>query len=200
MAVAAALAAAVTSWWDDGGDHVVHLFEASGASWTPLRVFGGGFGRPGREDGQLRRPYGVRVTADGTGVAVADFGNGRVSLFDCRDGSFVRHLAGGLQHAIDTEECSGGWLVACDGPYSVEFVGSGSGVCRATLGRSGKGLGEFVNPISLAIVPGLGLVVRESFGQRLQVFATPDDVAMATMSPTRVAWMVAVGRGILCRR
>ena len=51
------------------------------------------------------------------------------------------------------------------------------------------------------MVPDLGLVVRESgsYG-RVQVFTTPDTIAMASMSPCRVAWMVAVSRGLLRRR
>ena len=48
-----------------------------------------------------------------------------------------------------------------------------------------------------AEVPGLGLVVQEwGNGGRLQVFATRDAMAMASMSPGRVAWMGAVVRGV----
>jgi hypothetical protein len=49
---------------------------------------------------------------------------------------------------------------------------------------------------ALALMPGGGLVVRE-FGNdgRVQFFATPDAIAMASMSAVRVAWMVAVARG-----
>jgi hypothetical protein len=48
-------------------------------------------------------------------------------------------------------------------------------------------------------VAGLGLVVREDGNSRLQVFATPDTIAMAGMSNFRVAWMVAVVRASLHR-
>ena len=53
---------------------------------------------------------------------------------------------------------------------------------------------------ALALVPGLGLVVRE-IGKvgRLQFFATPDSIAMATMSPYRVAWMIGVARCAVAR-
>ena len=34
-------------------------------------------------------------------------------------------------------------------------------------------------------------------GSRLHVFTHPDMVSMATMSPCRVAWMVAVARGLM---
>ncbi len=49
-------------------------------------------------------------------------------------------------------------------------------------------------------MPGLGLVVRERSDRRLQVFATPDTIAMAAMCPVRVAWMAAVARGVLRRQ
>ena len=47
------------------------------------------------------------------------------------------------------------------------------------------------------LLPGLWLVVRE-YGNsgRLQFFATPDAIAMASMSPCRVAWMGVVARGL----
>jgi hypothetical protein len=60
--------------------------------------------------------------------------------------------------------------------------------------------GEFDFPVALAVVPGLGLVVRELDGCRLQVFATPDTIAMAAMSHVRVAWMVVVARGVFRRQ
>ena len=85
-------------------------------------------------------PYGLRFTSDGSGLAVADFGNDRVSLFRVGDGSFVRHVATGLRTPRDVEECEGGWLVACVDSHTVEFVGGGvGGVGRATLGKEGCG-------------------------------------------------------------
>jgi hypothetical protein len=194
---------AVSTWKLYGsGDHVVRLFEGSGASWTAVRVVGGGFGGPGRADGQLGLPYGLRFTGDGTGLAVADASNGRVSVFRVEDGSFARHVATGLSGPLDVEECEGGWLVACWGSHTIEFVGGGvdGGVGRARLGKYGRGDGEFYNPSALALVPDLGLVVREhGNGGRVQFFATPDTIAMASLSVARVGWMVAVVRGILRR-
>jgi hypothetical protein len=165
---------------------------------------GGGVGAPGSADGQLHRPYGLRFSADGTGLAVADASNNRVSVFFVEDGSFVRHVTTGLDGSpYDVEECEGGWMVACPLANTIAFVGGGSvgcggdsGVGRARLGKVGSGDGEFVLPSALALVPGLGLVVRDVGNRgRLQVFATPDAIAMASMSAWRVAWMVAVARG-----
>ena len=55
-------------------------------------------------------------------------------------------------------------------------------------------------PAALAVVPGLGLVVREYGNGRLQVFATPDTIAMASMSHVRVTWLCVVARGVLRRQ
>ena len=117
---------------------------------------------------------------------------------------FVRHVATGLSCPQDVEECEGGLLVACSSMGTIEFVGAGGDVDRggrASLGKRGNGDGEFNLPSALAMVPGLGLVARENGnGGRVQFFATPDTIAMASMSPCRVAWMVAVSRGLLRRR
>jgi hypothetical protein len=67
--------------------------------------------------------------------------------------------------------------VVCVGSATVEFVcdgvgGDGGG--RPSLGKAGggdgSGDGEFCVPTALAVVPGLGLVVREYYNERLQVF------------------------------
>ncbi len=167
---------AVSAWKDAWqGDHVVRVFEGSGARWRVARVVAGGFGSA---DGQLKVPLGLRFTGDGTGLVVTD--DHRVSVFRVEDGSFVRHMATGLGAPYDVEECDGGWLVACYGPYPIEFVPDaiefvggdvdGGGVGRARLGTQGSGDGEFSWPSALALVPGLGLVVREWGNDRFQVF------------------------------
>jgi hypothetical protein len=196
---------AVSDWNRyDSGDHVVRVFEGSGASWTAVRVLAGGFGAPGDADGQLMSPRGLRFTADGTGVVVADMGNHRVSVLRVEDGSFVRHVghvASGLGSSpFDVEECEGGWLVACWDSGTIEFVSDGVDGGVGGTGEWGSGDWGLEAPSALALVPGLGLVVREwGNGGWLQFFATPDAIAMASMSAARVAWMVAVARGVLQR-
>ncbi len=169
---------AVSAWKRvDSGDHVVVVYRGSGAVWEAVRVIGGGFGRPGSRDGQLRMSYGLRFSSDGSGVCVADYGNNRASMFRVGDGGFVKHMARGLSGPYDVEEVEGGWLVACAGSDTVEFVGDGvdgDGGGRPSLGMAGggegSGDGEFDVPTALAVVPGLGLVVREFGNYRLQVF------------------------------
>jgi hypothetical protein len=153
---------AVSAWKvSAGGDHVVHLFEGTCGCWAPLRLLAGGFGGPGRADGQLSHPYGLRFTSDGTGLAVADWCNDRVSMFLVEDGSFARHtpVDASLRRPYDVEECDGGWLVACCGSDTVEFISSGLGEA-VSLGRLGDAEGEFRGPSALALVPGVGLVVK----------------------------------------
>ena len=42
------------------------------------------------------------------------------------NGTFVRHLTNGVVGPYDVEECGCGWLVACGGSDSVDFVRSGA--------------------------------------------------------------------------
>lgn len=191
-------------------DHAVHLFAGGGTTWTQIRVI-----RPdsGPRDGQLEEPEGVRFSADGTEVAVADYGNNRVSLFRVADGSFVRHVAQQLDVPWDVEECADGWLVAAANAHMVahrqeeidDGVVSGkwnprhhrlSGVAYQSREQDGA---QF-RPVILALVPGLGLLMREYYSERVEVFVFPDVIAMTAMSVCRVGWMVAVVRGMHCRR
>ena len=199
---------AVSAWRSHISAHLVHVFQGSagdGPSWCRVRVLAGGFGGPGDAAGQLHRPYGLRFTADGSRVAVADWGNRRVSVFNAGDGAFDRHASTALPGPFDVEECGGGWLVACDMSNSVEFVASGGSGVGSTLGatsfgRQGEGHSEFSWPTALALVPDLGLAVREFFnGGRLQVFAARDAIAMASMSVARTTWLACVARAVIRR-
>jgi hypothetical protein len=189
---------AVIAWKEaSSGDHVVVVYRGSGAVWEAVRVIGGGFGSPGACDGQLDAPFGLRFSAGGSEMCVADAFNNRISLFRVDAGGFVRHVATDLSKPHDVEEVEGGWLVACCASDTVEFVGDGI---------TDDGFGclhldeQYCFPAALAVVPSLGLVVREvGKGGRLQVFATPDAIAMASMSPTRVSWMCAMARAALRR-
>jgi hypothetical protein len=95
---------AVSAWKHGGcGDHLVRLFEGSGATWRAARVVGGGVGGLGSADGQLHRPFGLRFSADGTGLAVADASN-QGSRAGARPGARLGSstVPGTLAHDYDT--------------------------------------------------------------------------------------------------
>jgi DNA-binding beta-propeller fold protein YncE len=202
---------AVSAWKESFcGDHVIILYRRNSVVvWETVQVIGGGFGRPGPRDGQLNRPHGLRFNGDGSVICVADRSNDRASMFRVDNGDFVRHIDTSLCYPKDVEEVEGGWLVACTCSHTVVFVSDGGddggGGGWPSLGKAGGGYGsgdgELHNPVALATVPGLGLAVRDCWNGRLQVFATPDTIAMLTtnMSGIRIAWMSAVARAVLNR-
>ncbi len=194
---------AVSAWKDRfGGDHVVVVYRGEGVEWEAVRVIGGGVGAG---DGQLNIPVGLRFSWDGTVICVADYWNNRASVFRADDGGLLRHIIFPAEDSPrDVEVVEGGWLAACSDSAKVEFVSNTTGDIggRPSLGKAGGGWGvgdgEFMCPSALAVVPGLGLVVREydDCGW-FQVFAAHDTIAMTAMSCVRVAWMVAVARAAL---
>jgi hypothetical protein len=93
---------------------------------------------------------------------------------------------------MDVEECvieggRAGWVM-CHSGGLVAVADNANAVARSR--------NSDLYPLALAAVPGLGLVVvRHDTG--VQFLATPDAVAMASMSSCKVAWMAAVRRGLL---
>lgn len=177
--------AAVSAWkFVCRGDHVVHVFHGDGESkWTAVRVIDHG------RDTRLWAPYGLRFTADGLKVAVTNCHNSGLSVFSTEDGSLHRHMAIGVAFwvSMDCENWEDGWIVCDDRSGDLVVVADkDTGASVVTRGGSGD------TAYALAVVPGVGVVVRHCSG--LQFLATPDAVAMASMSYCKVAWMTAVGR------
>jgi hypothetical protein len=191
-----------TSYYDC--DHAIHLFEDHGGRWAPLRSLCAGFGRPGWADGQLSQPYGLRFAADGNTIAVADSNNGRVCVVRVDNGSFVQHAGTELRGPMDVEECEGGWLVACTDSHSVVLVSGG--VARGKFRGWGVQFSDSGSddhdsdvdsedgdddpesdaawyPTNLALVPGLGLAVRDlGTGGWIQVFCIPPSTLESTLT------------------
>lgn len=149
---------AVSSWGRSFSalDHVVRVFEGSsdGKTWALLRVLGRG-PKPGAV---LYRPGGLRFTAGGRVVFVADTSNCRVVAFRVADGAFLRHFTMHDGHPLDIEECAEGWCVAWwmardDGP-TVGLYGP-EGMIGLALGLE--------NPQAVAASPH-GLLVRTMCG------------------------------------
>lgn len=167
-------------------DHVIRLYEGAEAEWTLLRVIGGGFGGPGPADGQLHDPRGLRFVEDGTVLAVADKENDRVSTFRTADGAFVTHVATRLPKPEDVECNQDGWLVPCLMSGTVEAL-SPSGKHLGSLGTASmqstgtpgtwRGL---ASPVGIALVPGLGLLVRDSAHTEVLVMNVSCTVARDT--------------------
>ena len=157
-------------------------------------MIGGGFGAPGSEDGQLHLPLGLRFSATGAMICVADCGNARACLLRVEDGGFVRHVALDLDHPFDVEEVACGWLVACYESGAVEVWGDKDARWPLDV-LDREGAGGLAYPEALALVPDVGLVVLDgSKGGRVVLYSTPDALAMAAMTPLRVGWMVGVAR------
>jgi hypothetical protein len=177
MGVAAHGTKVAVSMWQRGGGGAVCMYEGEGTTWTSTRMV------------HCCLSYGLRFTADGTGLVVAglmEAGGCSVSLLCAKDGSFVRHLATGLCNVISVEECEAGrWALASWDSDTVVFVG-GTSVA-----------GNFKKPSALAYAPGLGLLVRDNDG--VQLFATVDAIAMAAMSVMKTTWMATVLRGAIGR-
>ncbi len=194
---------AVSVYVRGGAPSFVQLYEGTGALWTITR----------RIIGPVVHTCGVRFTDDGEELVVADDCDGSfcVSLFRVNDGAFVRHLVTGLHECpADVEECGEyGWALTEWYFGSILFAGGasyGDILVGTHGGRYGDYYGDFNYPTTMAFVSGFGLVVRdngvsedsgdEDSGDqgRVQIFVTPDAVAMAAMSVMRTTWMATVLR------
>jgi hypothetical protein len=166
----------------------VHVFEGEGGDWTPLWVIGAGIVKvcngPG-EDDDWSRPGGLCFTSDGTGLAVV---SGSLSLFSMVDGAFVRHIAEDLgNYTGQVEQSDDGWLVGHHGRNTVVAIGNSSPESRQW---------RWPCP-GFALARELGLLFGvHAESRRVLVHATPEAVAMAVMSPARVAWLGAVARAV----
>ncbi len=175
-------------------EHVsVLLFDGTADVWTFLRTI------------YLQHipgvTYGLKFVRSSDGFPLVCVLTGisyGLQLFRMSDGSFVKSVLQERTLSADFVRCDNGWLVTCLFTNSVKFI-KDEGIAEHdedTLGSFGHELGYFHWPSVVAIVPDLGIVVREKGNEcRVQVFAAQDTMAMRTMSKTRVAWMVAVARG-----
>jgi len=183
--------AAVSCW---AHKHVVCVFEGRGATWATVRVIAA--------DASC-----LRFTADCLRLAVVDALHNCLSIFCAKGGFLLRDIAL-LPYPLDIvdesfllprdmEECAvdmkdgdgsrAGWVM-CHSRGLVAFAG------KDADGAARRRHFGFPGNFALATVPGLGLVVRNREG--VQFFATPDAVAMASMSFCKVAWMAAACRGL----
>jgi hypothetical protein len=161
---------AVSGWTDGSGDHTVTLYAAG--TWARVRVVGVGRGR-GAGDGQLLRPRGLRFSADGARLLVADTGNDRVCSFRVSDGGFAGVVASegahGLSWPYDVVEVAGGVLVAAGGNQRVVRVPADGSPATVLEGVRGSEPGQFPTALFVS-ADGAQVIVREGDGRRFQVF------------------------------
>ena len=169
-------------------DFVVRVFTGGGGAWTEVRVI----------QHQPWVPNGLRFSGDGMQLAVVDYRNCRLSIFCAQDGSLLRHIMTPSWYSVypfDVEECDiaaskgngvrAGWVMC--------HLGGLAAVANEDKAFTEEKRGFKFAPLALASVTGLGFVVRHHEG--VKFLATPDAVAMASMSLCKVAWMAAVCRG-----
>jgi hypothetical protein len=168
------------------GKHDLIAVACSGHTVVLLRYESGEvvrrIGGIGSTDGKLKGPAGVRFTADGGHIIVADYWNHRVSKFRIADGAFVTNVATealhGVTYPFDVLECGDGIIVACnvDGAR-------GSSVAVLCEGSSGRVIAS-IAPWSFAHSPGSFFVAKEFSGRLVQV-------ADEWFTSLRFAWISA---------
>ncbi len=126
------------------------------------------FGSRGSGPGQLLCPSGIRLLACGSEMVVADCYNHRLCVFTL-SGEFVETVGNKTHHLtrpFDVLECAsdGSFIVATWDSHKLVHLSRDG----AEVGAYGNG--EFSAPTALAALPDGGMVVREFFGSRFQIF------------------------------
>ena len=134
-------------------------------------------------DGQFREPWGIAVGVDGT-VFVSDTWNGRIQVFDSQ-GDFVRKWGAFSAISEDNRDPyalfgprglavtpAGNVLVADTGNKRIlEFTPFGDFVRQ--VGGAGNLLGQFEEPVDVAIHPPTGnVLVSDAWNRRIQVLSS----------------------------
>jgi hypothetical protein len=129
-------------------------------------------------------------------LLVTDAGHCAVHIIDVVRGTHVGYVAQPGTVVGPRGVATKGSFVAVSSWYYFQREAHAVLVChRASVlvARSEESL-DVLNSFALALIPGVGLMVRQS--NKVQFYATPDAVAKASMSLCKVAWMTAVCRGI----
>jgi DNA-binding beta-propeller fold protein YncE len=128
------------------------------------------FGSRGEGPGKIGRyATGIRLTPDGTCLLVAEYRNGRLSLFTV-DGVFVKHIGAGelAKGPKDVSFGAGGEIIVADsGNHRICVFSPDGDTLIRTWGSYGTAAGQFEYPRALA-VSGLYLYVMDH--TRVQVF------------------------------
>jgi hypothetical protein len=115
---------------------------------------------------------GLRLTADGRRVAVADFSNCCVHVHSVGDGSLVARVPAPRVYPHDVEEVEGGWLLASSslGVCRVEGEAGDGAATPAGLPPVVTGVVDCVPAVTaMAMLPGVGLAITHRQAHSLQV-------------------------------
>jgi DNA-binding beta-propeller fold protein YncE len=151
------------------GDYTdrVHIFDLDG-KWLKA------FGVCGVNDGELQRPSGVAVDADGF-VYVADSCNHRIQKFD-GDGRWLKTFGkegsadGELRYPYDIALGADGLLYVAEFANHRVSVFDRDGNFVRRFGRPGKGQDEFAQPWSLTADSRGRLMVSDTANHRVKIF------------------------------
>ena len=150
----------------DYGSSQIHVFDAG-------RKHVKTFGQHGEGKGQLNKPQGIDVSANGQ-LYVANQNDHCVSVFR-EDGTFIRTIGRGkLQYPWDVFVHSSGLVYVADSNNHRIAVFSQGGELVRTFGSRGRGKGQFECPSGVAVSQDNHLLyVCDLFNHRVQVF-TPE--------------------------
>jgi hypothetical protein len=177
----------------------LHMFKGDGTTWSPLWT---------REHEASDWRTLVRFSHDGTEALVFSSQEQlpAVVAYDVGTGALLSRTVptAYLLHSRGFDVCDcGGWLFLTAGDDRVLYVAEPKGPTpvKVELLRSSSKLG------ALAMVPGAGVVARPrgtvfnrgQIMEKVLIRETPTMRAQAAMSDLRVAWIVAVARGVLDR-
>ena len=147
----------------DYGSSQIHVFDAG-------RKHVKTFGQHGEGKGQLNKPQGIDVSANGQ-LYVANQNDHCVSVFR-EDGTFIRTIGRGkLQYPWDVFVHSSGLVYVADSNNHRIAVFSQGGELVRTFGSRGRGKGQFEYPSGMAVSPNdRHLFVSDNDIHRVQVF------------------------------
>ncbi len=148
------------------GTHEIKVYDLAG---NYLRTVGS----PGTGDGQLDVPTGIALDNAGN-LYVADWGNGRVQVFD-NAGAFVRKIGEGTLVGPSRLALDGTGKIYISDPGSNQvFVYQTSGAFVSSFGGTGSGNGQFNLPNGISFDGGGNVLVTDYGNKRVQVF-TPSN-------------------------
>ncbi len=128
-------------------------------------------------------------------MLATDQSAGTLSVLRVADGALVNRVdlnaltAGEARYPYDLEECEDGWLVSSGYTHRVWYLPWSDPSLPVEesldrMGSSGTDVGQFSDPVGLAMMPGLGLLLREAYnGGRMQVRPCAAPVAGSLLTP-----------------